>query len=106
MLYDRWREIARRHSTGPALHDLSSGKRWTFAQLADEAERGASLREPVVFPQGRTADFVLEVLRGWRSGKIVCPLEESQTQPVFAELPKNCAHLKTTSATTGEPHFV
>ena len=35
-----------------------------------------------------------------------CPLEEDQSQPDFAKLPKNCAHLKTTSATTGEPRFV
>src|ERR1043165_4303098 len=106
MLYDHWREIARRPADELAVQDLAAGQRRTFARLAAEVERGASTEDKVAFPKGRSGEFVLEVVRGWRAGKIVCPLEEDQMTPALVELPKNWAHLKTTSATTGEARFV
>lgn len=98
MLYERWREIANKYRNEIALMDAAEGERWTFARLAAEAERDAATG-PVVFPQGE--GFILTLLRGWRSGQLICPLEPGQGKPGFEELPNGCAHLKLTSATTG-----
>jgi acyl-CoA synthetase (AMP-forming)/AMP-acid ligase II len=103
MLYERWRQIAREHRNATALHDLARGERWTFAQLAAVAESD-SLPGPVAFPQAQ--QFIFTLLRAWHSGQIVCPLEPGQTAPIFKQLPPNCVHLKTTSATTGAPRVV
>lgn len=103
MLYERWRQIAREHRDATALHDLARGERWTFAQLAAAAESG-STPGPIAYPQGQ--QFIFTLLRAWRSGQIVCPLEPGQTAPIFNQLPSNCVHLKTTSATTGAPRVV
>jgi long-chain acyl-CoA synthetase len=103
MLYERWRQIARENRGEMALHDLASGERWTFAQLATAAEQGDVAR-PVAHPQGR--EFVLTLLRAWRDGVVVCPLEAGQTPPVLDALSPGCIHLKTTSATTGAPRVV
>src|SRR5690348_14489756 len=98
MLYERWRQIAREHRNEAALLDLARGERWTFAQLAADAESN-STPGPVAFPQG--SQFVLTLLRAWHAGQIVCPLEPGQPAPAFNQLPPHCVHLKTTSATTG-----
>ena len=103
MLYERWRQIARENRGEIALHDLVAGKRWSFADLDQVAEHGGTAG-PVAFPQGH--DFIFALLRAWRAGTVVCPLEPGQTAPVFGEPPKGCVHLKTTSATTGAPRFV
>lgn len=107
MLYDCWRRIATRWPHETAILELTGGQRWSFAQLAAEAER--ALLEPgtVVFPQSGSADFVLGVLRAWRSGAVVCPLEPGQAPPKLpGGLPPGVVHLKTTSATTGRPRLV
>jgi long-chain acyl-CoA synthetase len=104
MLYDRWREIVREFSSECALLDLLSGQRWTFAQLDSFAPAGADQR--LVFPQGAAVDFIVAVLKGWKSGVAVCPLEPDQPQPVVPALPKEIAHLKITSATTGPARLV
>jgi long-chain acyl-CoA synthetase len=106
MLYERWRQIAHEHRNELALHDLASGRRWTFSELGLATEAGGASEGPVVFPQGINGEFVLTVLRAWRSGQIVCPLEADQTPRVFTELPALCVHLKSTSATTGIPRCV
>ena len=103
MLYERWRQIARENRDEMALDDLAGGKRWTFGELAEAAELGGA-PGPVAFPQGR--EFILTLLRAWRSGQVVCPLEAGQTLPVLSALPPGCFHLKTTSATTGAPRVV
>ena len=104
MLYDRWDEIVREFSSECALLDLASGQRWTFGQLDLEAQAGADQR--LVFPQGTAVDFIVAVLKGWKSGVAVCPLEPDQLQPNVPALPKEIAHLKITSATTGPARLV
>jgi acyl-CoA synthetase (AMP-forming)/AMP-acid ligase II len=71
------------------------------------AEGGPTQRvsEPV-FPLGNGAEFIRTVLSGWRSDVVVCPLEEGQTPPDLTGLPAGCAHIKTTSATTGRPRSI
>ncbi|MBI3851303.1 MAG: long-chain fatty acid--CoA ligase [Verrucomicrobia bacterium] len=118
MLYERWRQIAQKHSNELALHDTTSNRRWTFTQLAAEAERWSSsfslsggtlkreLQPSVQFPQGNTAEFILAVLRAWRENKIICPLDLDQSAPSLASPPPGGVHLKTTSATTGAPRLI
>ncbi|MBL9136248.1 MAG: acyl--CoA ligase [Verrucomicrobiales bacterium] len=100
MLYQRWREVAAGLSGERALVDLGAGRSWTFSQLAAEAERLEVPAGRIVYPRGDGATFVLEVLRGWRQGAVVCPLEDGQAEAAFGRLPGAVAHVKTTSATT------
>lgn len=100
MLYDRWQHTARERGREIALQDLGSDQVWTFKALARAVEAVPQISDPVVFPQGHTADFIIEVLRGWRAGIAVCPLEAGQPKPVLPPIPAACTHLKFTSATT------
>jgi acyl-CoA synthetase (AMP-forming)/AMP-acid ligase II len=106
MLYDRWRQIAQLHGAELALSDPASGVSWTFGQLARAAEGGDGKDSRIAFLQGHSAQFVLEVLRAWRLGKIVCPLEVNQPRTDITTVPNCCSHLKTTSATTGASRLV
>jgi long-chain acyl-CoA synthetase len=107
MLFERWREIARSCRDEIALRDLAAGGSWTFGELAAAAETGARGTDRVAFPQGHSTEFILEVLRAWRAGQVVCPLEPNQDRPLLeGKLPAGIVHLKTTSATTGAPQLV
>jgi len=107
MLYDCWRQIADSRPNQLALSELATGRRWTFSQLATATESGHGQREAITFPQGTSAEFILELLRAWRTRQIVCPLELGQERPVLAgSLPDGIVHLKTTSASTGTPRLV
>jgi len=107
MLYERWRQIVRDRSGDCALRDLSSGRQWTFAEMARKVEDAPAASQPMVFPRGHNAGFVFAVLQAWRSKAVVCPVETDQAAARAAVLPPaGCVHLKTTSATTGAPRFV
>jgi acyl-CoA synthetase (AMP-forming)/AMP-acid ligase II len=109
MLYERWHQIARSFPDELALMDLASGRRWTFAELerAGESVRDVRASRSLVFPCGDSADFVLDVLRGWRARNVLCPLETGQDTPPLRELPSSSiVHLKTTSATSGKARMV
>ena len=60
----------------------------------------------MVFPQGNSPEFIFTVLRAWRIGAVVCPLDAHQSQPIVPPPPKNCRHLKTTPVATGTPRVV
>ena len=68
--------------------------------MARTAENFPVRSGAIVHPQGHTAEFVLTVLRAWRSHAIVCPLEPDQSPPAVPLPPAPCVHLKMTSATT------
>src|SRR6266568_6000543 len=107
MLYDRWCQVARAGSARIALRDLPGGGQWTFDELAVAAEKGVWGQTPVAFPQGVRAEFIFSVLRAWRFGRVVCPLEPGQEPPcITGQLPARIVHLKTTSATEGTPRLV
>ena len=106
MLYERWRSIVQRQASEVALRDLTAGRNWTFARLSAGSEMTPGQNGPMVFPWGGSAEFILAVLRGWRQGRIVCPVEAGQQPPDFAQLPPGCVHIKTTSATTGDARAV
>jgi len=106
MLYDRWRQVVQENANELALFDWARQQRWAFAALAEQIEK--SDREPaeVIFPQGISSDFILAVLRGWRFGQIVCPLEMKQSPPSLSQIPESIAHVKTTSASTGASRMI
>ena len=105
-LYERWQAVAgeRRHEW--AVLDVAHSRRWTFGELARETEGCVGSGEPVAFPQGAGVEFVLTVLRAWRAGQLVCPLEPGQTPPAGPWPAAPIVHLKTTSATTGPARLI
>lgn len=105
-LYERWRQVAASRGRELALVDMAAGKRWTFAELARAAEASPKPAGRVVCPQGHHPEFIFKVLQGWRHGVTVCPLEAGQGEPHFEQLPRQCAHLKSTSASTGAARWV
>jgi acyl-CoA synthetase (AMP-forming)/AMP-acid ligase II len=105
MLYDRWLEIAREFAAERALIDVPGDRTWTFAQLARAVDAMDSGPGPV-FPQGNTPRFVMELLRGWRDGKVVCPVETGQAPPNLPEFSSEIRHVKMTSGTTGAPRAI
>jgi acyl-CoA synthetase (AMP-forming)/AMP-acid ligase II len=106
MLEERWRSVVARHPDELAVHDAASGTSWSFAQLAAAADALPGLSGPIAFPTGNTPNFLLTVLRAWRTGLPLCPLETGQTPPELAQLPSWVAHLKLTSGTTGRARLV
>ncbi len=106
MLYEQWKENALRNSGTIALRCLATGRQWTFGELATEAESLPRTTEPCVFPTGRSADFILETLRGWRDQRTVCPLEDGTNRPELHDLPSEIKHIKMTSGTSGASRLV
>ena len=106
MLYERWRQIACAQPGEIALSEHPSGRRWTFAELAQRVEKLPASSQPILFPQGHSAEFIFTVLQAWRDGVVLCPLEAGQIKPVLPVPPKPAGHLKLTSATTGPARAV
>ena len=107
MLYERWLQIARSFPREMALRDLPSNRQWTFQELERAAETPGDESGKIAFPTGVSAEFVLTVLRAWRSGQLVCPMESDQHKPeIKPGLPLEIVHLKMTSGTTATPRFV
>jgi len=106
MLYERWREVVRNGSHEVALRDSASGQHWTFGQLDRQVEILPAGTSALVCPQGHSADFILAVLRGWRQGRVVCPLEPHERPPVIPLPHASCRHLKITAANNGVPRAV
>jgi long-chain acyl-CoA synthetase len=106
MLYNRWRQVAQEHASERALHDLNSGRTWTFKQLFEAAEAEPKPVQAALFPQATGPEFVLSVLVAWKHGNVLCPLEPGQAAPALASLPPDYVHLKTTSGSAGHPRLV
>src|SRR4051812_20666544 len=106
MLYDRWREVARERGSELALRDVREGRSWTFAQLWEAGDRASDPGAQWVCPKGNGSEFIFEVLRGWKFQRAICPLEELDAAPNLPLPPKEIAHVKKTSATTGAARFV
>jgi len=107
MLYERWLKVVRDRRNEIALRDLASGRCWTFAELRAEAETSSSETPAIVYPAGNSPAFILAVLRAWRHGAVVCPLDSPPAPPaVLPPPPSPCCHLKTTPASLGVPRTV
>lgn len=105
-LYEQWIEVARSRLSEPALWEVVTGTRWTFGQLAREAEKNGG-EGFVEFPRGLGASFIISTLRAWRNGRVVCPLEADQAAPALPRTPPaDIVHLKLTSASGGRPRMV
>ncbi|HEX3890575.1 MAG TPA: fatty acid--CoA ligase family protein [Verrucomicrobiae bacterium] len=105
MLYERWKKISADLRNETALRDFASGRRWTFGELFAEGEKNMANGE-IIFPQNHSPEFIFQLLAAWRENKIACPLEAGQLPTEISQPPKNCVHLKTTSATGGAARFV
>src|SRR5262249_11293903 len=107
MLYDCWRQVARRQANQVALIELARGRRWTFAELDAGAAHRDGNNSAVRFVSGASVDFILDVLHSWRLKQVICPLEVGQSEPLVpGALPRSTVHLKTTSASTGPRRLV
>src|SRR5687767_9818775 len=106
MLYERWRQIAREHAHEIAVFDVSANERISFGQLAQRVDTVAVPTDAILFPQGHTIHFLQTVLLAWKHGRVACPLDAGPPPPASVALPKGCAHLKLTSATTGPARMI
>ena len=106
MLYERWRQVARENRDELALQEAVGGSQWTFRQLEALGEAGSATSDPVVYPQGINAEFIISVLRAWRIGQVVCPVESEPMPAPDLRLPAGTVHLKRTSATSGAPRVI
>jgi len=106
MLYDTWRQVAQARKREAALWDLRAGRCWLFGDLLKAAESEPVEGRSWAFPRGHSADFILAVLGGWRSGAVVCPLEVDHKAPAVPLPPAPCCHLKSTSATSGRARTI
>ena len=106
MLYECWRKISVERRDVIALRDFTSGQCWTFGELFLAGEKQKTDATDMAFPQGHSTGFVFDLLAAWRENKMVCPLETGQSPPGISAPPKNCVHLKSTSATGGIARFV
>ncbi|MBN8247807.1 MAG: long-chain fatty acid--CoA ligase, partial [Verrucomicrobia bacterium] len=88
-----------------AVRDLGSGDSGTFEALGALADAAAATERRVV-AQGHDVGFVVSVLRAWRSGGVLCPLESGQRLPEEPPPPEGTALLKRTSGTTGAPRSI
>lgn len=105
MLYECWQKVVEGRRNEIALRDLASGQHWTFSELDREGEKPLPDNPGIVFPQGNSSQFVITVLRAWRSQTLVCPLE-AQQPPAVPLPPAPCCHLKITPAGTGAQRVV
>jgi long-chain acyl-CoA synthetase len=80
MLYHRWLETSRRFADRPAIHD--GGGFVTFGKLATAAANAPTAKGPVI-ARGGGMDFFVEILRAWRDGQAVIPVEKDAPEPVL-----------------------
>jgi long-chain acyl-CoA synthetase len=106
MLYERWQKVVQDRRNDVAMRDLASGQTWTFTELQKESEAPLPDHHGIIFPQGTTPHFVISVLKAWRSGAVVCPLENQAPPHDIPLPPKNCCHLKITPAGTNTGQLV
>ncbi|NBV21648.1 MAG: hypothetical protein EBS05_06970 [Proteobacteria bacterium] len=108
MLYERWREVAREFAGEIALRELGTARAWTFAQLDAGAEstRVPDRSGPFAFPKSNAPGFIFTVLRAWRFGQIVCPLEAGAAPSITPRPASGICLLKTTSGSTGAARHV
>ncbi|NJM36809.1 MAG: long-chain fatty acid--CoA ligase [Akkermansiaceae bacterium] len=104
MLYLRWLETLRRYADCPAIY--CDGKVVTFADLAIAVSLKKRALTPVIARSGST-DFFVDVLRAWRDGQPVIPLERDAPEPVLKSPPPAGTYLvKYTPGASGTPRGI
>lgn len=104
MLYPRWLETSRRFASRPAIWD--GGNVVTFADLAAAVDAAPRAIAPVIARTGTPAFFV-EILRAWRDGQAVIPVEKEAPEPVLLRMPMDDIRLvKHTPGAAGIPRGI
>jgi long-chain acyl-CoA synthetase len=104
MLYLRWLETSRRHAARPAVFD--SGRVISFAELSEKVERAPVAKGTLV---ARTGDvgFFVTILRAWRDGVAVIPIEKEAPDPVIkCAPPEGTCLVKYTPGSSGVPRAI
>jgi long-chain acyl-CoA synthetase len=104
MPYLRWLETSRRHAARPAIFE--GGRMVTFADLAAVVSQAPLAMGPVIARSG-SVDFFVEILRAWRDGQAVIPVEGDAPVPVLAvPPPAGICLVKYTPGATGIPRGI
>ena len=104
MLYLRWLETSRLHSARPAIFE--GDRSITFGDLAAAVSLRPRATAPVIARTGDSVFFV-EVLRAWRDGQAVIPLERDAPDPLLAcAPPAGICLVKVTPGSSGIPRGI
>lgn len=104
MLYLRWLETSRRFATKPAVFDEAGAV--SFGDLAQAVEAAPKCSGPVVARTGGISFFV-DVLRAWRDGVAVLPIEKDAPPPVLGRPPSaGVVLVKHTPGASGVPRGI
>jgi long-chain acyl-CoA synthetase len=104
MPYLRWLETSRRFADCPAIFD--GGRIVTFAELATTVESTPQATSPVIVRAGSIAFFV-GILRAWRDGQAVIPVERDAPEPVLhCPPPPGTCLVKYTPGASGIPRGI
>lgn len=104
MLYPRWLETSHRHADRPAVFD--GARVLTFSELAAAVSLRPVATAPVIARSGGP-EFFVEILRAWRDGQAVIPVERDAPEPRLARPPVNGTCLvKYTPGASGIPRGI
>jgi long-chain acyl-CoA synthetase len=104
MLYHRWLDTSRRFANRPAIHE--GGNVLTFADLAALVETTPRAVKPVIARTGNVLFFV-DILRAWRDGQAVLPVEKDAPEPHLQLAPADDIRLvKYTPGASGVPRGI
>lgn len=104
MPYLRWLETSRRHANRPAIFD--GDRVVTFADLAAAVSLAPTATGPVIARSG-SIDFFVEILRAWRDGQAVIPVERDAPEPVLLRPPpEETCLVKYTPGASGIPRGI
>lgn len=104
MLYQRWLETSRRFATRPALFE--GGETVAFSDLSRVLAQLPGASSPVIARSGGVG-FFLEILRAWRDGQAVIPVERDAPEPALQRPPPACTRLvKYTPGASGIPRGI
>jgi long-chain acyl-CoA synthetase len=104
MLYQRWLETSRRYRDCPAVYE--DGKMILFSELS---ERLAKMRPTLFTGVARSGGvgFFLDVLRAWRDGQAVIPIEKDAEEPqLHCNPPVGTRLVKYTPGASGIPRGI
>ena len=104
MLYPRWLETSRRHATRPAIY--AGDRVLTFADLVAAVSLTPPATAPVIARSG-SSDFFVEILRAWRDGQAVIPVERDAPEPLLhCPPPLGTCLVKYTPGASGIPRGI
>jgi len=106
MLYRRWLETLSRFRDRTAVFDGATGRPVTFAGLAEQLATLPRATGPLIARSGDIG-FLVEILRAWRDGVPVVPVERDAPPPDLpAPPPAGIVLVKYTPGATGIPRCI